>query len=143
MIIAHTVWSLTLNNMTTFFINDLKIIIVIILDVDECRENRHNCSNLEECQNTVGGFHCNCKPGYQRNNTTGNCEGRDSNVYSVTVWIICLYLKLIIGTQSIYWPISSTQSSKIPHFVKFKRLYYFNIKNIDQYPQRHLTFHIV
>ena len=80
-----------------FYINYIKYIF-IILDVDECTENRHNCSNLEECQNTVGGFQCNCKPGYQRNNTTGNCEGRDSNIYSVTVWIMCLYLKLIIVT---------------------------------------------
>ena len=68
-----------------FYTNYFKSIFVIILDVNECRENRHNCTNLEECQNTVGGFHCNCKLGYQRNITTGNCEGRDSNVYSVIV----------------------------------------------------------
>ena len=68
------------------FLNKLyKSIFLIILDVDECRENRHNCSNLEECQNTVGGFQCNCKFGYQRNVITDNCEGKDSNVYSVTV----------------------------------------------------------
>ncbi|XP_037876845.1 fibrillin-1 [Bombyx mori] len=43
-------------------------------DVDECFTNRHTCyNNTEVCKNTVGGYICNCAPGYTKYNDTGFC----------------------------------------------------------------------
>ena len=47
----------------------------LILDIDECAGDTHNCSrNNATCTNTEGSFGCSCKQGF-----TGNghkCEGR-------------------------------------------------------------------
>ena len=34
-------------------------------DVDECSEDKHNCSPKAACQNTEGSFKCKCNHGYQ------------------------------------------------------------------------------
>ena len=51
------------------------IIINLQLDVNECEENLHNCTDLEICRNTFGGFNCDCVMGYQRRNANSQCEG--------------------------------------------------------------------
>uniref|UniRef100_A0A1I7W651 EGF-like domain-containing protein n=1 Tax=Heterorhabditis bacteriophora TaxID=37862 RepID=A0A1I7W651_HETBA len=41
---------------------------MIILDINECKINSHNCNDvIEQCHNTVPGFFCNCTNGYERN----------------------------------------------------------------------------
>jgi len=37
---------------------------VLYLDVDECLERLDTCEH--ECVNTVGGYRCDCRPGYRR-----------------------------------------------------------------------------
>ena len=60
------------------FVFDIELTIIILqLDVDECEENIHNCTNLEVCRNRFGIFDCPCITGYQRNNTNGQCEGKN------------------------------------------------------------------
>ena len=37
---------------------------LIILDVDECVENLHNCGSNAVCNNSPGSYNCTCSPGY-------------------------------------------------------------------------------
>uniref|UniRef100_H2XLM3 Nidogen-1 n=1 Tax=Ciona intestinalis TaxID=7719 RepID=H2XLM3_CIOIN len=39
-------------------------------DLDECRENRHNCAVNAECMNNDGSFACICNPGYNGDGVT-------------------------------------------------------------------------
>ena len=43
-------------------------------DIDECALNPNLCPTLRQCENTPGGYECNCIAGYQENVLTGNCE---------------------------------------------------------------------
>nr|XP_049705721.1 fibulin-2 [Helicoverpa armigera] len=44
-------------------------------DIDECSTNRHFCSGLTEtCRNTIGGYTCNCAPGFRRDLVSKTCE---------------------------------------------------------------------
>ncbi|XP_077138548.1 mucin-like protein isoform X2 [Ranitomeya variabilis] len=52
---------LTQKNYTTFLIGD----------IDECTANRHDCHTMANCYNTIGGYECKCKIGYQGNGV--NC----------------------------------------------------------------------
>ena len=53
--------------------------------MDECKEDLHNCTDLEICINRIGSFHCNCITGYQKRNSN-KCEGEDiKNTFKSTV----------------------------------------------------------
>ncbi|XP_060076672.1 uncharacterized protein LOC132556307 [Ylistrum balloti] len=43
-------------------------------DINECTDGIHNCAASEDCENTIGGFKCNCKDGYFRNSTSSLCQ---------------------------------------------------------------------
>ena len=43
-------------------------------DINECSEDMSNCSHLENCRDTVGGYECDCIEGYQKNGFM--CEGK-------------------------------------------------------------------
>ena len=45
-------------------------LITLSKDVDECSEDKHNCSPKAACQNTVGSFKCKCNDGYQGDGKT-------------------------------------------------------------------------
>ena len=34
------------------------------IDVNECQDESHNCSNNAKCRNTPGSHHCQCNVGY-------------------------------------------------------------------------------
>lgn len=40
-----------------------------ISDVDECLRGIHDCHTAANCVDSVGGFLCLCKPGYEGNGT--------------------------------------------------------------------------
>ena len=44
-------------------------ITLIVVDVDECAENTHNCDVNASCSNTIGSFVCSCNSGYRGNGT--------------------------------------------------------------------------
>ena len=37
---------------------------IIIIDINECETNQHNCSDRMNCRNTNGSYECTCKEGY-------------------------------------------------------------------------------
>lgn len=41
--------------------------------MNECIRNIHDCSNVEECYNIDGSYHCECIDGYQTNGS--HCGG--------------------------------------------------------------------
>ncbi|KAL1223190.1 Wall-associated receptor kinase 2 [Cardamine amara subsp. amara] len=41
-------------------------------DINECNNNRHNCTAPSTCENMLGGFQCNCPSGY-RNDSPNSC----------------------------------------------------------------------
>ena len=47
----------------------------LILDIDECTTDGHDCSDNGQCTNTMGSFSCSCNNGYTGNGKTctGNC----------------------------------------------------------------------
>jgi hypothetical protein len=47
-------------------------------DVDECKENLHDCNPATSvCLNEVGGFTCSCKEGYEKVGDTHDCQDID------------------------------------------------------------------
>lgn len=49
---------------------------LIFVDVDECKEGIHKCTEEQECQNIAGSYQCvqKCSEGYQEMN--GQCVGK-------------------------------------------------------------------
>ncbi|CAB3255053.1 unnamed protein product [Arctia plantaginis] len=44
-------------------------------DIDECATDRHSCfPSTEICKNTLGGYTCNCAPGFRRDHVTSACD---------------------------------------------------------------------
>ena len=42
----------------------LVVAYVCVADIDECAEEKHNCSASAYCNDTIGGFLCTCQYGY-------------------------------------------------------------------------------
>ena len=47
---------------------------IILLDINECDEDSHNCEH--NCTNTAGSFACSCNSGYRLDDNGRNCSGR-------------------------------------------------------------------
>ena len=62
-----------------------------IADVDECTMGTDDCISNAMCMNTVGGFYCECKPGYYGSGSV--CTGN----YRPTV--LCATIELYIRTR--------------------------------------------
>ena len=64
------------------------------LDINECMYGTDDCTEYEDCVNSLGSFTCYCKPGYVRNEA-GYCEGRFLFIKTINpenttyyVWVI-------------------------------------------------------
>lgn len=51
------------------------LMIIIIIDVDECQDLKNRCLDNEECMNNEGSYSCPCKAGYEKL-TGGKCNGK-------------------------------------------------------------------
>ena len=62
---------------------------IIVLDIDECRDQLDDCSTLQRCRNIDGSYECidddgkvinnnedKCPPGYRYNNNKYVCDGK-------------------------------------------------------------------
>ncbi len=52
--------------------------VIFHADYDECERDQHNCDAHARCTNIVGGYTCNCNPGYTGNGSRGNCRRGES-----------------------------------------------------------------
>ena len=57
------------------------LLIFLLIDVDECSINLHNCAHV--CSNIVGSFNCSCQNGFILQPDGRTCEGM----------IMCIILK--------------------------------------------------
>lgn len=48
--------------------------IFLFTDIDECSENISGCA--QNCMNTIGGYNCSCKKGYQLGIDEMSCIGK-------------------------------------------------------------------
>ena len=46
------------------------ISLCIIIDIDECLENTHNCSMNARCENVQGTYYCRCLVGFEGDGET-------------------------------------------------------------------------
>ena len=72
-------------------------VIFLLLDIDECAVNTHDCDLVATCTNTVGNFTCACNEGYTGNGKS--CSGMSDvltsfillvshvNVYFMLRWL--------------------------------------------------------
>ena len=51
------------------------------IDIDECTEGGHNCSTTQCCVDTIGGFVCQCREGFEPTNDGLDCVGMYVGVY--------------------------------------------------------------
>jgi len=51
-----------------------KVIVYLILDIDECRTGTHNCEQV--CVNTEGSYSCECFSGHELGSDKRTCNGK-------------------------------------------------------------------
>ena len=54
---------------------------VLIVDIDECAVDTHNCHADATCKNTIGSFTCTCNVGYTGNGVS--CTGMKCSFYQL------------------------------------------------------------
>ena len=58
-----------------------------ISDIDECLRGIHDCHTAAICADSVGGFLCLCKPGYEGNGTF--CASKEAKYFSWNLVVPC------------------------------------------------------
>ncbi|XP_073509955.1 adhesion G protein-coupled receptor E3-like isoform X2 [Phyllobates terribilis] len=71
------------------------------VEIIECRDGTHLCDAFAECRNTPGGYYCECKKGYQRENVTKFCPSRVKKLNKCTDINECRNFPGICGCNSI------------------------------------------
>ena len=53
------------------------MLLLLLLDLDECRHNEQACAQNARCENSHGSFRCICKEGFveQRDGSATICQG--------------------------------------------------------------------
>ena len=61
------------------------LLLIFVLDLNECANNTDNCDVNAYCDNTVGSYNCTCYPEYTGNGTS--CTGKFlDNTLSFTIF---------------------------------------------------------
>ena len=60
----------------------LRLFSFLLLDIDECLSELHNCDDNAYCNNTIGSFNCTCNQGYEGSgvNCTGTIYFNEQNI---------------------------------------------------------------
>ena len=74
-------------------LNFLKNVLALnLIDIDECKEGNHNCSNFATCINVNQGYDCECHLGFVGDGVT--CRG--THDYNITLlFLYSGYMALI------------------------------------------------
>ena len=62
----------------------------LLLDINECSTNAHNCDANAFCSNSEGSYNCTCRPGYSGNGRL--CTGKSYYYY----YYYCYYYNYIL-----------------------------------------------
>lgn len=68
-----------------------KLIIILAVDIDECRENTDGCVQI--CSNTIGSYACSCNSGYRLATDRHACNGTLSNgihILLIDAWVFLM-----------------------------------------------------
>ena len=57
--------------------------VFILADIDECAMAKDDCAH--NCTNTIGGFNCSCRDGYELEEDGKNCTGELRMVKSINL----------------------------------------------------------
>ena len=84
----------------------VNVVVSLSLDIDECVLGLCDASTTD-CTNTVGGYNCTCKSGYQKFNVT-TCYGILAGLYSLVY-----YAKTALDIALLhFWPASNKKPWK-------------------------------
>ncbi|XP_053387432.1 mucin-like protein isoform X2 [Mercenaria mercenaria] len=97
------------------------------IDIDECAENKTDCSGHGNCRNMLGDYTCDCDKGFIFNETNKSCEDFDECYYNYTV---CGNREICINTVGAfkcicapgYFRASKNEPCKIPDIRHYTHL---------------------
>ena len=72
---------------------------MIITDINECDDASSNCDQI--CNNTIGGFECECYPGYSFNDTTSSCQQSKTFVKEKHIVFVIHYQCIVTNASQI------------------------------------------
>ena len=92
----------------------------LVLDVDECSSNSHNCDANAVCSNTHGSYTCTCKAGYSGDGKS--CTGKFKlGTAKSTLWTenqqACCYVRVAIPKTVAIRSITILTASIAKHYV--------------------------
>ena len=62
---------------------------VFMLDLNECHDQRDICEpNGLQCDNTIGSYSCQCKPGYENKDGSNKCTGKHAHYHSCRIHVL-------------------------------------------------------
>ena len=83
------------------------------LDINECDQNNGKCNQI--CVNEVGSYHCECKSGYQLDQTGFSCNGKVHD----RLWASWLYLtinKILMNVKPVLMGVLIVVTICLDHF---------------------------
>ena len=78
------------------------LLLIFVLDVDECANNTDSCDANSYCNNTVGSYNCTCYPEYTGNGTL--CTGNFLYDTSLNHILLLLSLSFVCSPNATVYP---------------------------------------
>ena len=97
------------------------LLLISVLDFDECVNNTNNCDVNAYCNNTVGSYNCTCYPEYTGNGTS--CTGKFlDNTLSFTIF--CCYWNATRVPNVVFRCLNSKVCLLVHPFVPMSLIYF-------------------
>ena len=97
---------ITLQKLIT--VQNINFCLLSLLDINECTTNQDICHSNAWCNNTIGGYNCTCRDGYEGNGTVCNGMVRICCICNIHI-VICIFLSWLyfskgrcLGLRSIF-----------------------------------------